>query len=868
MADSIINPDDIISSEGLQRLRDMVKLVEEGKMAYAEFLSEKKRALEGMRGKTGGAKEFDDTTQAVGGAKQALSEYQKLQKEEIRLNEQLEIQDTELAKSVRELREQKKELNKVGRMEARFTKGLLNSYGRLERVIKQNTKKYQDLATKKALGLKLNKREEKSLVILEKRLKKYQGVLSTVDKKIGNYRRNVGNYGSAYDGLAFSINQVTREAPAFVNNLQTGFIAISNNLPILSDEIGRLVQANKALQAAGEPTQSVLGRIFKSVFSLQTLLSLGVTLLTIYGAKLFEWAKGGKAADEASKKLEERTKKLNDRISDETAELDVLIIRLKDTKTASSERQKILDEINSKYGTTLKNLKDEAEFARQVAQAYNDIVRAIETRVTIDAFKDDLSENISLTRKQADVVNDLRDEYEKLNDELERSSGVGEIITGGESSGSSVDRAVLRAGDVKAAKKAYDDAFLKLTDLLNDRQVLKDDIARLLKELDAIGLKTGGGTTGGGGGSTKSVDPNQDLKDRLRRQKELLSVQQKGSQQEAILKESILRLERDLALAEAKTDEDRLVALEVYKAKLEQLQKFELTGPGKGKKLIDLTLGTVDEFDEDLKRREEAFKRAIDRLRQLSNEFTNTMVANSKRREDAARREVQQVTSRISSLEQAARDGNLREEESLKLEKERQRKRNAEIEREQRKQRIYQVVGAGLNTYTAKLQANQGNSTQAAAETLLDMNFLVNALSKLGSFYEGTDNTGTGGMVRDKDGRIVKGVVHENEMVVDEKELSHWKKHGVTTRQHVREKLTKLDEYESGKTLSGGRGGKQVVGELQRIRQGITQLKNDVNFDYDSMADAFVKTAHESNRVSRKITKRSGIFWNGDQRSR
>ena len=95
--------------------------------------------------------------------------------------------------------------------------------------------------------------------------------------------------GSSYNGLGMSINQLTREMPAFANSMQTGFMAISNNIPMLADELGRLKQANLDLVASGQPAKSVFKQLAGSLFSWQTALSVGVTLLTIYGPKIIDW---------------------------------------------------------------------------------------------------------------------------------------------------------------------------------------------------------------------------------------------------------------------------------------------------------------------------------------------------------------------------------------------------------------------------------------------------------------------------------------------------------------------------------------------------------------------------------------------------
>ena len=132
-------------------------------------------------------------------------------------------------------------------------------YSKIEIKLKSLQNEYKQLATKKEIGLQLTDREEQSINRLHSRIEKYDKALKAVDASMGKYQRNVGNYASAFNPLQNSINQLTREAPAFANSVQTGFMAISNNLPILFDSIGTIINQNKQLQAQGKSTKSVLG---------------------------------------------------------------------------------------------------------------------------------------------------------------------------------------------------------------------------------------------------------------------------------------------------------------------------------------------------------------------------------------------------------------------------------------------------------------------------------------------------------------------------------------------------------------------------------------------------------------------------------
>lgn len=68
----------------------------------------------------------------------------------------------------------------------------------------------------------------------------------------------------------------------------------------------------------------------------------------------------------------------------EKIELEALFKTLRNTNYESQRRQEIIDEINSKYGTTIKNLKDEKLFTDQLNLAYQSINETLDKRLARD----------------------------------------------------------------------------------------------------------------------------------------------------------------------------------------------------------------------------------------------------------------------------------------------------------------------------------------------------------------------------------------------------------------------------------------------------------------------------------------------------
>jgi hypothetical protein len=264
-------------------------------------------------------------------------------------------------------------------------------YNRAQITVSKLSEAYNNLAIKKEFGHKLTLKEEADLHRLTNEINIYQSALKKVDANIQKNTRNVGNYASGWNGLGNSINQLTREMPAFANSAQTGFMALSNNLPILFDEINRVKQANKDLISQGQPIKSTFLQIAGAILSWQTLLSVGVTLLTVYGAKIWDSVSGSKEkkkALEAEKKaLDEKiqaeqrsNEEIGQSIAQEQNRARILFEIAKNEDVRDSKRNSALKELRERYGKYLKDLTDQEILAGKTAEAEERLNEALVKR--------------------------------------------------------------------------------------------------------------------------------------------------------------------------------------------------------------------------------------------------------------------------------------------------------------------------------------------------------------------------------------------------------------------------------------------------------------------------------------------------------
>lgn len=205
-------------------------------------------------------------------------------------------------------RESLRELLNILTNETKMINSANDSYQEQSLQLERLRKAYRMLSTE-AANSKLGVELQKNIAALDTQVK-------SVDKSLGQHQRNVGNYVSTWDGMGNAINQLTREFPAFSVSLQTGFLAISNNIPILVDQISRIRKENAALREEGLKGVPVWKQIAKSALSWNTLLSVGITLLTVYGKDIFEWGKNLLSSSSSAKAASEAQRDLNSSTGD------------------------------------------------------------------------------------------------------------------------------------------------------------------------------------------------------------------------------------------------------------------------------------------------------------------------------------------------------------------------------------------------------------------------------------------------------------------------------------------------------------------------------------------------------------------------
>lgn len=153
--------------------------------------------------------------------------------------------------------------------------------------------------------------------------------MSNLQKLTGKHTLDVDNYSKAYSGLGFQIQQVARELPSLAISPQMFILAISNNVPMLADEIKRARVENEALIASGQKGVPVWKQVLSNIFSWQTALVVGITLLTVYSKEVVNFFQSLFNGGSAMKTTAELQKDINEEIKNGSTGIGDKIVKLK-----------------------------------------------------------------------------------------------------------------------------------------------------------------------------------------------------------------------------------------------------------------------------------------------------------------------------------------------------------------------------------------------------------------------------------------------------------------------------------------------------------------------------------------------------------
>lgn len=461
----------------------------------------------------------------------------------------------------------KREASRIAELAVQLNNAEAGSYRELEAEYNLNTIALRKMSTERASSA-----EGKAFV---KKTAEMREQMAQFNQELGDYTMRVGNYERGFTPLQYQVQQLVREMPSLTVSLQQFFLAISNNLPMLADEIIRVRKANEQALKNGEKTIPAIKQIISSLRSWQTALVVAITVLASFGKEIGEFIsglfKGEKAIDAISLSTEQYQNAIdnaNKSAADELSTLKLLYNAATDSQRSMNERIAVVKELQRLYPNYLDNMSQEEIMAGQASIQYQNLATHILEAAKAKAVQDKISENqtkiLELEIEEAEQLAQI--EATQANIERQRAA----INSGGTS-----DIIVSYLKQLSLTEKRLKREQESLVVIQQSKQALEDASAQLANKISVSDLIVEQPESLG----ANSVSTR--LSEKRRAELELLEAQ---AQQEAAIQEQIYK-DEERAYA------DRLDAFEKFKEAQKKVLDAQYTA---SREELDVRLSSGD----------------------------------------------------------------------------------------------------------------------------------------------------------------------------------------------------------------------------------------------------------------------------------
>lgn len=232
--------------------------------------------------------------------------------------------------------------------------------------------------------------------------------------------------GAAWDNWVIGMSEGTD----VLDTLKDILRFVAENLGTIMEWVGRAVIAWGSYRAAlllvnkeGTGFIQVLGRMGAALKSsggaaasfAKSIKSVGfagwIGALTVIVPMLWDAGKALYEMFNRTTALERVTEKFNERMDEERAKMDLLKIRVLDALGNKAKMKGLIDEINETYGTTIKNIEDEALMLYQLEKAYKAVNAEMENRIMQQLIEEELTAGFKARRELEKAISETEDTW-------------------------------------------------------------------------------------------------------------------------------------------------------------------------------------------------------------------------------------------------------------------------------------------------------------------------------------------------------------------------------------------------------------------------------------------------------------------------
>lgn len=575
-----------------------------------------------------------------------------------------------------------------------------------------------------------------------------------------------------------------------MTEIRAGFVAAATKLGIFTTakEVDIVVtETQTAVTEVATVATSGLGKAMKGL-PLVAIIAGIIALVAAVASYVSSNEEAEKALEKrraAEKRANEEAKKMRETVAAESSAFVTLIYQLKQTNANSKERQTLMNQINSQYGTTLKNISDETAFQAQLNLAVQDYIKYQKEKYML-AKNDKL---IQANLAKQDQLTAQWNKTKKANVLLDK-----DYLKAAEGDAQARQRVIA---SIQKSMASSQSDYTKTMEYKN-LQRLTDEYTRYQAELAAADARLQAYTksslqltnntankyvpvTNQSTTATQSATEAQKLyNDETERSIELgdrnlINVQavidalestelRKLDLKDIAVLEAEISLEKanqagnlkDIAAAEKALTEAKKEAIT---AQMEYDLKNE-SDPAKQeliKKQAELDI--LELYNKKIENTEASHQKKMQEIVKMAADY---FIQNSEKKVAQIDKEITAAEKQFETLKTLAENGNINAKESLAEQQRIINEANARKEKEMKRQQRIKLAESVYSTYTSKVAAG---SEHPLMETIKDTMLLQQFIASLPTFFDGTEDTGKNGNGIDGKGGF-HAVLHPNERVI------------------------------------------------------------------------------------------------------
>lgn len=581
--------------------------------------------------------------------------------------------------------------------------------------------------------------------------------------------------------------------------------------------------------------------------------------------------------------------KVSDSLIDQRVELNTLVKAIVNSNNTEESRLRLIERLNEEYPEFLQNLDSETvsneQLSAQLKLVNDELLRKIRLQIRLEEIQEAQSELVKLVREEEGLLKTIATLEER----------------GGRARGAGRANALRR---LRENREEQENILGVITELTKETAEYEDQQSELGKSFSNR--------------AKGQQDQERELTGLIEKQRE--EVRKLNEEKERATGETeILRISREIEVAQQELNRLEELGRQARAEQQEQRDFFgqreviqDIEEQEKAlTRLSDLEIGSLNEtielekilsdlqkerlqndidnirtrlefqelsFDEELslkqslndklieqdKLRLEEEKRLLEQRQQDLQKFgqaaeqglqlvSDLASDRSEKRLEAIDKEINAEENRVNRLQELAAQGNEDAQNNLALTEQRQAelelKRQRQIERQQRAEFAF----ATIQSYSGKVAAGDPNPL---ASTIADISVLRALINTLPGFYEGTEDTGSEGILLDKEGRKVTGFTHENEKVL---KAEHTKaihnSLGRISNTELTDRVINSEKY-----VTRNNDNIRLLKEVRELKQITRDKPTYTGMDYDAISDSIVRRIQKGNK-SISIHRKIGGIW-------